>query len=78
MSGRDTEHVRYTRVQWNNPKLAPFDFNLQSKVQVPTRNDMIYREPVEELEQHKYQKKCELRHDICFTKVQIQLSPTLR
>ena len=39
---------------------------------------MIYREPAEELEQHTYQKKYELRYYICFTKVRTRLSPTLR
>ena len=62
----------------NNPELAPFDFYLQTKLQVPTRDINIHREPAQELEQHKYQMKCELRHDICFTEVQTRLSPTLR
>ena len=77
VSNSYTKRVRYTRFQWNNPKLAPFDFYLQSKLQAPTRDDNIHREPAQELEQHKYQMKCELRHDICFTDVQTRSSPTL-
>ena len=68
----------YTRVLQNSPKLAPFDFYLQAKLQVPTRDDNKYREPAQELEQHKYRMKYELRHDICFTKVWTHSSPTLR
>ena len=78
MSGRYTIRVRYTRVQWNGPKLGPFDFNRQTKLQVPTKDDNIHREPTQELKQHKYQMKCELRHDICFTEVRTRSSPTLR
>ena len=78
VSGRYTGSVRYTWFQWNNPKLAPFDFYLQTKLQVPTRDINIHKEPTQELEQHKYQMKCELRHDICFTEVWTRSSPTLR
>ena len=74
----NTGHVRYTRVLQSSPKLAPFDFYLQAKLQVPTKDDNIHREPTQELKQHKYQMKCELRHDICFTEVRTWLSPTLR
>ena len=69
---------RYTQFQWNSPKLAPFDFYLRTKLQALTRDDNIHREPAQELEQHKYQMKCELRHDICFSKVRTRSSPTLR
>ena len=61
----------------NSPELAPFDFYLQTKLQVPTRDINIHREPAQELKQHKYQMKCELRHDICFTEVRTRSSPTL-
>ena len=72
----NTGRVRYTRFQQNSPKLAPFDFYLQTKLQVSTGDDSKHREPTQELEQHKYQMKCELRHDICFTKVRTRSSPT--
>ena len=74
----NTRRVRYTRFLQISPKLAPFDFYLQTKLQAPTRDDNIHREPAKKLEQHKYQIKYELRHDICFTKVRTRLSPTLR
>ena len=74
----NTERVRYTRFLQISPELAPFDFYLQTKLQVPTRDISIDREPAQELEQHKYQMKCELRHDICFTEVWTRSSPTLR
>ena len=61
----------------SSTKLAPFDFYLQAKLQVSTGDDKIHREPAQELEQHKYRMKCELRHDICFTEVQTRSSPTL-
>ena len=78
MSGMNTERVRYTRFLQSSLELAPFDFYLQTKLQVPTRDISIDREPAQELEQHKYQMKCELRHDICFTEVRTRSSPTLR
>ena len=74
----NTGRVRYTRFLQIGPELAPFDFNLQTKLQVPTGDINVHREPAQELEQHKYQMKCELRHDICFTKVRTCLSHTLR
>ena len=74
----NTGRVRYTRFLQSSPKLAPFNFYLQAKLQVPIRDDNIHREPAQELEQHKYQMKYELRHDIYFTEVQTRLSPTLR
>ena len=77
MFGMNTGRVRYTRILQNSPKLAPFDFYLQAKLQVPTRDDNIHREPTQELEQHKYQIKCELRHNIYFTEVCTRSSPTL-
>ena len=70
MSGMNTERVRYTRFLQISLELAPFDFYLQTKLQAPTRDDNIHREPAQELEQHKYQMKCKLRHNICFTEVQ--------
>ena len=73
----NTGRVRYARFLQNSPELAPFDFYLQTKLQVPTRDINIHREPTKELEQHKYQMKCELRHDICFTEVRTRSSPTL-
>ena len=76
-SGMNTGRVRYARFLQNSPELAPFDFYLQTKLQVPTRDINIHREPAQELEQHKYQMKCELRHDICFTEVRTRSSPTL-
>ena len=78
MFGMNTGRVRYARFLQNSPELAPFDFYLQTKLQVPTRDINIDREPAQELEQHKYQMKCELRHDICFTEVRTRSSPTLR
>ena len=78
VSGMNTERVRYTRFLQISPELAPFDFYLQTKLYAPTRDDNIHREPAQELEQHKYQMKCELRHDICFTEVRTRSSPTLR
>ena len=78
VSGRYTGRVRYARFLQNSPELAPFDFYLQTKLQVPIRDINIHREPAQELEQHKYQMKCDLRHDICFTKVRTRSSPTLR
>ena len=78
MSGMNTERVRYARFLQNSPELAPFDFYLQTKLQVPTRDINIHREPAKELEQHKYQMKFELRHNICFTEVRTRSSPTLR
>ena len=77
MSGMNTGRVLYTRFLQSSPKLAPFDFYLQTRLQVPTRDDSKHREPAQELEQHKYRMKCELRHDICFTEVQTRSSPTL-
>ena len=47
----------YTRFLQSSPKLAPFDFYLQTKLQVPTRDDSKHREPAQELEQHKYRMK---------------------
>ena len=73
----NTGHVRYTRFLQISPELDPFDFYLQTKLQVPTRDDKIHREHAQELEQHKYQMKSELRHDICFTEVRTRSSPTL-
>ena len=70
--------VWYARFLQSSPKLALFDFYLQTKLQVCTGDDNIHREPAQELEQHKYRMKCELRHDICFTEVRTRLSPTLR
>ena len=61
----------------NSPELAPFDFYLQTKLQAPIRDDNIHGEPAQELKQHKYQMKYELRHDICFPKVWTRSSPTL-
>ena len=72
-----TGHVRYARFLQSNPKLTPFDFYLQTKLQVSTGDDNIHRELMQELEQYKYQMKCELRHDICFIEVWTRLSPTL-
>ena len=65
----NTGRVRYTRFLQITLELAPLDFSLQTKLQAPTRDDNIHRGPTQELEQHKYQMKCELRHDVCFTKV---------
>ena len=73
----NTGHVRYTQFLQSSPKLPPFDFYRQAKLQVPTRDDNIHREPAQELEQHKYQMKCELRHNIYFTEVWTHSSPTL-
>ena len=78
VSGMNTGRVRYTRFLQISPELAPFDFYLRTKLQALTRDDNIHREPAQELEQHKYQMKCELRHDICFTEVRTHSSPTLR
>ena len=78
VSGMNTRRVRYTRFLQGSPELAPFDFYLQTKLQVPTRDDNKHREPAQELEQYKYQMKCKLRHDIYFTEVQTRSSPTLR
>ena len=78
MSGMNTGRVRYTRFQQISPELSPFDFYLQTKLQAPTRDDNIHREPAQELEQHKYQMKCELRHDLYFIEVRTPSSPTLR
>ena len=78
VSGMNTGRVRYSRLQWNSPEFAPLDFYLQSKLQETIRDSNIHREPTEQLEQHKYQMKCELRHDICFTEVRTHSSPTLR
>ena len=78
VSGMNTGRVRYARFLQTSPKLALFYFYLQTKLQAPTRDDNIHREPAQELEQHKYQMKYELRHDICFTEVQTRSSPTLR
>ena len=64
-----TERVRYARFLQSSPELALFDFYLQTKLQAPTRDDNIEREPAQKLEQHKYQMKYESRHDICFTEV---------
>ena len=77
-SGANTGRVRYSRLQWNSPELTPFDFYLQFKLHKTIRDSNIHREPAEQLEQHKYQMKCELRHDICFTEVRTRSSPTLR
>ena len=74
----NTGRVRYTRFLQIGPELAPFDFYLQTKLQAPNGDDNIHREPAEQLEQHKYQMKCELRHDICFIKVWARSSHTLR
>ena len=73
-----TGRVRYAGFLQISPELAPFDFDLQSKRQVPTRDINVHRKPAQELKQHKYQMKYELRHDICFTEVQTRSSPTLR
>ena len=73
----NTGRVRYTRFLQSSLKLAPFDYYLQTKLQAPTRDDNIHREPAQELEQYKYQMKCKLRHDICFIEVQTRSSPTL-
>ena len=54
MFDMNTGCVRYARFLQNSPELAPFDFYLQTKLQAPTRDDNIHREPVQELEQHKY------------------------
>ena len=78
MSGMNTGRVRYTRFLQISPELAPFVFYLQTKLQAPNRDDNIHREPAAQLEQHKYQMECELRHDICFTEVRTRSSPTLR
>ena len=78
VSGMNIGRVWYARLLQISPELAPFDFYLQTKLQVPTRDINIYREPTQELEQHKYQMKYELRHDICFTEVRTRLNPTLR
>ena len=77
VSGMNIGRVWYTRFLQNSPKLAPFDFYLQTKLQVSTGDDNIHREPMQELEQYKYEMKCELRHDICITEVQTRSSPTL-
>ena len=77
MSGSYTGRVWYARFLQISPKLAPLDFYLQTKLQAPTRDDNIHREPTQKLEKHKYQMKYELRHDICFTEVRTLLSPTL-
>ena len=74
----NTGCVRYTRFLQIGPELAPFDFYLQTKLQAPSGDDNIHREPTEQLEQYKYQMKCEFRHDICFTEVRTRSSPTLR
>ena len=74
----NTGRVRYTRFLQISPELAPFDFYLQTKLQAPNLTISIHREPAQVLEQHKYQMKCELRHDICFTEVRTRSSPTLR
>ena len=74
----NTGRVRYTRFLQISPELAPFDFYLQIKLQAPTRDDNIHREPTQELEQQKYRMKCELRHDIYFIEVRTRSSPTLR
>ena len=73
----NTGRVRYTQFQQSSPKLAPFDFYLQTKLYAPTRDDNIHREPAQELEQHKYQMKCKLSHNICFIEVWTRSSPTL-
>ena len=78
VSGMNTGRVRYARFLQNSPELAPLDFYLQTKLQVPTRDISKHREPAQELEQHKYRMKCNLRHDICFTEVWTRSSPTLR
>ena len=65
----NTGRVRYTRFLQIGPELAPFDFSLQTKLQAPNGDDNIHREPAQELEQHKYRIKYELRHDICFIEV---------
>ena len=72
----NTGHVRYTRFLQISPKLAPFDFYLQTKLQVSTGDGNIHRELAQELEQHKYRMKCELRPDISFTEVWTRSSPT--
>ena len=64
----NTGRVRYTRFLHISPELAPFDFYLRTKLQALTRDDNIHREPAQELEQHKYQMKCELRYDIFLPK----------
>ena len=61
VSGMSTGRVRYAGFLQISPELAPFDFDLQSKRQVPTRDINVHRKPTQELEQHKYQMKCELR-----------------
>ena len=73
----NTGHVWYTRFLQSSPELASFDFYLQTKLQVSIGDDNIHREPAQELEQHKYQIKCELRHNIYFTEVCTRSSPTL-
>ena len=85
MQAGNTGRVRYEyrtcpvyTISEIGPELAPFDFYLQTKLQVPTRDINIHREPAQELEQHKYRMKCKLRHDICFTEVRTRSSPTLR
>ena len=78
VSGMNTGRVRYARFLQISPELASFDFYLQTKMHAPARDISIHREPAQELEQHKYQMKCELRHDICFTEVRTRSSPTLR
>ena len=74
----NTGRVRYARFLQNSPEVSPFDFYLQTKLQALNLNISIHREPAQVLEQHKYQMKCELRHDICFTEVRTRSSPTLR
>ena len=59
------------------PQTCSFRFLSSSQTAVPTRDVNVHREPAQELEQHKYQMKCELRHDICFTEVWTHSSPTL-
>ena len=50
----NTGRIRYSRLQWNSPEFAPFDFYLQSKLQETIRDSNIHKVSVEQLEQHKY------------------------
>ena len=65
-------------ISTDQPQTCSFRFLSSNQTAGTYRDENIHREPTQELEQHKYQMKYELRHDICFTEVWTRLSPTLR
>ena len=50
VSDMNTGRVWHAQFLQISPELAPFDFYLQTKLQVSTRDDSKHREPAQELE----------------------------